>query len=197
MTPTAPSPTGPLVLGIETSCDETAAAVVGRDADGRARILSNVVLSQIDEHAAFGGVVPEIAARAHAEAIGGIVRAALDEAGVSLREIGAVAATVGPGLVGGLIVGQVPVEGVEFVMGQQVDVFPDERHRKQMTADIELHPPVRKARIDGVRHDDAPRARTCPTLTQWRAGENPSATAVRFGPLPWPPPPCRGPSTRR
>ena len=62
-----------LVLGIETTCDETAAAVVERQADGRGRILSNVVLSQIDEHAAFGGVVPEIAARAHVEVLDGIV----------------------------------------------------------------------------------------------------------------------------
>ena len=94
-----------LILGIETSCDETAASVVGRDADGRAVILSNVVLSQVEEHAAFGGVVPEIAARAHTQAIGGIVRAALEEAGVPLDDISAVAATTGPGLVGGLIVG--------------------------------------------------------------------------------------------
>ncbi|WP_294643053.1 tRNA (adenosine(37)-N6)-threonylcarbamoyltransferase complex transferase subunit TsaD [uncultured Aureimonas sp.] len=117
MTPTAPFPAGPLVLGIETSCDETAAAVVGRDADGRAKILSNVVLSQIDEHAAFGGVVPEIAARAHAEAIGGIVRAALDEAGVKLRDLGAVAATVGPGLVGGLIVGATAAKAIALPLG--------------------------------------------------------------------------------
>ncbi|WP_062220149.1 tRNA (adenosine(37)-N6)-threonylcarbamoyltransferase complex transferase subunit TsaD [Aureimonas sp. D3] len=95
----------PLVLGIETSCDETAASVVGRGADGRPVVLSNVVLSQIEEHAAFGGVVPEIAARAHAESIGPIVEAGLAEAGVTLDEIDAVAATSGPGLVGGLIVG--------------------------------------------------------------------------------------------
>ncbi|MBC8129732.1 MAG: tRNA (adenosine(37)-N6)-threonylcarbamoyltransferase complex transferase subunit TsaD [Rhizobiaceae bacterium] len=98
-------PTAPLVLGIETSCDETAAAVVGRMADGAPVILSNVVLSQVEEHAAFGGVVPEIAARAHVEAIDGIVRAALVDAGVSLRDLSVVAATLGPGLVGGLIVG--------------------------------------------------------------------------------------------
>ncbi|MEF2071603.1 tRNA (adenosine(37)-N6)-threonylcarbamoyltransferase complex transferase subunit TsaD [Consotaella aegiceratis] len=93
------------VLGIETSCDETAAAIVGRDGTGATAILSNVVLSQIEEHAAFGGVVPEIAARAHVEAIDGIVRAALDEAGLGFEDLGAVAATLGPGLIGGLIVG--------------------------------------------------------------------------------------------
>ena len=93
------------VLGIETSCDETAASVVARDETGRGTMLSNVVLSQIAEHAAFGGVVPEIAARAHVEALDDIVQAALDEAGLTLDEIDAVAATAGPGLVGGLIVG--------------------------------------------------------------------------------------------
>jgi len=103
--PDPASPSAPLVLGIETSCDETAASVVGRDASGRAVILSNVVLSQIDEHAAFGGVVPEIAARAHADAIEGVIGAALTQARVTLGRIDAVAATVGPGLVGGLIVG--------------------------------------------------------------------------------------------
>jgi N6-L-threonylcarbamoyladenine synthase len=69
------------VLGIETSCDETAAAVVRRDADGGGTILSNVVLSQIEEHAAFGGVVPEIAARAHVEALASVIQAAMAEAG--------------------------------------------------------------------------------------------------------------------
>ncbi|WP_244493814.1 tRNA (adenosine(37)-N6)-threonylcarbamoyltransferase complex transferase subunit TsaD [Aureimonas sp. AU4] len=104
MSEPAPHPAA-LVLGIETSCDETAASVVGRAADGRAVILSNIVLSQIEEHAAFGGVVPEIAARAHADAIEGVIGAALQEAGVTLDRISAVAATSGPGLVGGLIVG--------------------------------------------------------------------------------------------
>jgi N6-L-threonylcarbamoyladenine synthase len=84
------------VLGIETSCDETAASVVEVGADGRAHILSNVVLSQIEEHAAFGGVVPEIAARAHVEALDGIVEAALAEAATTLDEVDAVAATAGP-----------------------------------------------------------------------------------------------------
>src|SRR5487761_956944 len=69
-----------VILGIETTCDETAAAVVGRDADGAGRILSNVVLSQISEHAAFGGVVPEIAARAHVEALDLIIAKAMQQA---------------------------------------------------------------------------------------------------------------------
>jgi N6-L-threonylcarbamoyladenine synthase len=92
------------MLGIETSCDETAASVVALDG-GRAEILSNVVLSQITDHAAFGGVVPEIAARAHVEALDGVVAAALDEARVPLAGVDGIAATAGPGLIGGLIVG--------------------------------------------------------------------------------------------
>ena len=106
-----------LVLGIETSCDETAAAVVARTPGGGTEILSNVILSQIAEHAAFGGVVPEIAARAHVEALDGIVRAALIEAGVTLDAIDAVAATVGPGLVGGLLVGAMTGKAIAAARG--------------------------------------------------------------------------------
>lgn len=90
-----------LVLGIETSCDETAASVVR---DGR-EILSNVVASQVDFHARFGGVVPEIASRKHTEAIVGVVDEALSAAGVELGDLTAIAVTYGPGLVGALVVG--------------------------------------------------------------------------------------------
>jgi N6-L-threonylcarbamoyladenine synthase len=100
------------VLGIETSCDETAASVVEAGDDGVARILSNVVLSQIEEHAAFGGVVPEIAARAHVEALDSIIEAALAKAATTLDEMNAVAATAGPGLVGGLIVGLMTAKAI-------------------------------------------------------------------------------------
>ena len=93
------------ILGIETSCDETATAVVQRNADGSGEILSSVVFSQLEEHAAFGGVVPEIAARAHVEALDGLIEQALSQAKVSLSEVDAIAATSGPGLIGGLIVG--------------------------------------------------------------------------------------------
>lgn len=89
------------VLGIESSCDETAAAVVGGDGT----ILSNIVSSQISDHERFGGVVPEIAARAHMDNIEMIVDMALKDAKTSLNEIDAIAATCGPGLVGGVIVG--------------------------------------------------------------------------------------------
>lgn len=94
-----------IVLGIETSCDETAAAVVVRDDSGRGAILSNVVRSQFDEHAAFGGVVPELAARAHVEWLDHIIAQAVEEAGIALGDIDAVAATAGPGLIGGVLVG--------------------------------------------------------------------------------------------
>ncbi len=89
------------ILGIESSCDETAAAVVE---DGR-KILSNSVYTQISRHRPFGGVVPEIASRCHTEVISQIVRDALDQAGVSLSDISAVAVTAAPGLIGSLLVG--------------------------------------------------------------------------------------------
>ena len=100
------TPTDPLtVLGIETSCDETAAAVVRLGARGSVEVLSSVVLSQIADHAPFGGVVPEIAARAHVETIDGVVGRALADAGVTVAQLSAIAATAGPGLVGGVMVG--------------------------------------------------------------------------------------------
>ena len=105
-----------LVLGIETSCDETAAAVVAREADGSGRILSSVVLSQIEEHAPFGGVVPEIAARAHVEALDAIIARALTEADVSGAQLSAVAATCGPGLQGGLLVGAMTGKAMAFAL---------------------------------------------------------------------------------
>ena len=93
------------MLGIETSCDETAAAVVRRGSDGGGEILSNVVRSQWEAHRAFGGVVPEIAARAHADCIDDIIQTALDDARLDFSDIDAIAATAGPGLIGGLLVG--------------------------------------------------------------------------------------------
>lgn len=93
------------ILGIETSCDETAASVVSRDENGQGEILGDVVLSQLEEHSAYGGVVPEIAARAHVEALDTLIEEALLRAGVTLSDIDAIAATSGPGLIGGLLVG--------------------------------------------------------------------------------------------
>jgi N6-L-threonylcarbamoyladenine synthase len=103
------------VLGIETTCDETAAAVVERQSDGSGRILSNVVRSQIEEHAPYGGVVPEIAARAHVDLLDGIIAAAMKESGVGFPELSAVAAAAGPGLIGGVIVGLTTAKAIALV----------------------------------------------------------------------------------
>src|SRR6478752_224104 len=96
---------GMRVLGIETTCDETAASVVSSQQDGQGEILSNEILSQIAEHAAYGGVVPEIAARAHVDVVDHIVQRALANAGVKLADLDGIAAAAGPGLIGGVIVG--------------------------------------------------------------------------------------------
>ncbi|MHC1695787.1 MAG: tRNA (adenosine(37)-N6)-threonylcarbamoyltransferase complex transferase subunit TsaD [Eubacteriales bacterium] len=112
------------ILGIESSCDETAAAVIR---DGT-EILSSVVASQTDIHAVYGGVVPEIASRAHTEAISGITDSALKQAGLTMRDIGAVAVTNTPGLIGALLVGvgfakalayswNIPLVGVHHIKG--------------------------------------------------------------------------------
>ena len=93
------------VLGLETSCDETAAAVVRRGADGKVEVLSSAVASQIAAHAPFGGVVPEIAARAHVEGIDAIAARALADARIGFEDLTGIAATAGPGLVGGVMVG--------------------------------------------------------------------------------------------
>ncbi len=106
-----------LVLGIETSCDETAAAVVARDAAGRGRILANVVRTQLDLHRRYGGVVPEIAARAHVELLDAAIAQALDEAGVGFAELDGVAAAAGPGLIGGLIVGVTTAKAIALARG--------------------------------------------------------------------------------
>ena len=104
-----------IVLGIETTCDETAAAVVERSEQGRGRILSNIILSQVSEHAAFGGVVPEIAARAHVEALDLIIAKAMAQAGCSFDHVDGVAAAAGPGLIGGVIVGLTTAKAIALV----------------------------------------------------------------------------------
>ncbi|MBQ9086346.1 MAG: tRNA (adenosine(37)-N6)-threonylcarbamoyltransferase complex transferase subunit TsaD [Clostridia bacterium] len=115
-----------IVLGLESSCDETSAAVV-RMEEGRREILSNIVASQIEIHRRYGGVVPEIASRAHIEAISGITYQALREAGIALRDVDCVAVTSHPGLIGALLVGvnfakslafahNIPLVGVNHVM---------------------------------------------------------------------------------
>jgi N6-L-threonylcarbamoyladenine synthase len=103
------------VLGIETTCDETAAAVVGLGEDGCGAILSNEILSQIAEHAAYGGVVPEIAARAHVEALDRLIARALGQAGVLLESLDGIAAAAGPGLIGGVLVGLTTAKALALV----------------------------------------------------------------------------------
>ncbi|MDX2113610.1 MAG: tRNA (adenosine(37)-N6)-threonylcarbamoyltransferase complex transferase subunit TsaD [Alphaproteobacteria bacterium] len=97
-----------LILGIETSCDETAAAIVS----GERRILSNIVLSQTTQHMAYGGVVPEIAARAHMDYLDDVISRALAEAGVGFSALDAIAVTGGPGLIGGVIVGVMTAKAI-------------------------------------------------------------------------------------
>ena len=104
-----------LVLGIETTCDETAAALVERRDDGGSAILANVVLSQVAEHSAFGGVVPEIAARAHVEVLDHVIAAAMTEAKMGFGSLDGVAAAAGPGLIGGVIVGLTTAKAIAMV----------------------------------------------------------------------------------
>ena len=112
-----------LILGIETSCDETAAAVVQ---DGR-RVRSQVVASQVELHAPYGGVYPELASRAQLEAIAPVCRAALAEAGCSLAELDAIAVTQGPGLVGSLLVGIQFAKGLALGSGRPLRADPPPR----------------------------------------------------------------------
>ena len=107
-----------LVLGIETTCDETSAAIVRTRPEGGGEILANEVLSQIAEHAAYGGVVPEIAARAHVDYLDHLIRRALSRAGVALAQVDAVAAAAGPGLIGGLLVGLTTGKALAWAAGK-------------------------------------------------------------------------------
>jgi N6-L-threonylcarbamoyladenine synthase len=107
-----------LLLGLETTCDETAAAVVGLGGDGQGVILANEVFSQIAQHAAYGGVVPEIAARAHVEVLDRLTKRALHRAGVSLSQLDGIAAAAGPGLIGGVLVGLTTAKTLSLVTGK-------------------------------------------------------------------------------
>lgn len=106
------------ILGLESSCDDTAAAVVRVDAAGKAAILSSIVLGQTDLHAAFGGIVPEIAARAHADKLDHCVEEALAESQFSLEDIDAIAVTAGPGLIGGVVSGVMCAKGLSAATGK-------------------------------------------------------------------------------
>ncbi len=152
-----------LVLGIETSCDETAAAVVRYGAlcdasampvDERGEILANVVRSQFEQHAPYGGVVPEIAARAHIDRVGPIVQAAMAEAnaaaGVGWGDLTGIAATAGPGLIGGLVVGLTAAKGIAIATGQPLlAVNHLEAHALTVGLTDHLHPPYLLLLVSG------------------------------------------------
>lgn len=106
------------ILGLETSCDETAASVVTGMPPGPGRILSNIVFSQNEAHAPYGGVVPEIASRAHLEILDGVVEQALSQAGIRLAQVDAIAATAGPGLIGGVMVGLTTAKALALAAGK-------------------------------------------------------------------------------
>lgn len=106
------------VLGLESSCDETAAAIVRLDADGKASVLAEKVRGQNEAHAPYGGVVPEIAARAHAEIMDHLVTEVLDESGLTLAELDGIAATAGPGLIGGLMAALMTAKGLALGSGK-------------------------------------------------------------------------------
>ena len=122
------------ILSLETSCDETAAAVIE---DGR-KILSNVVLSQIDLHALYGGVVPEIASRAHVEACDPVVDQAVREAGMTLEDVDALAVTYGPGLVGALLTGVSCMKGLAFSLDKPL--IPVNHIEGHISANFLCHP---------------------------------------------------------
>jgi N6-L-threonylcarbamoyladenine synthase len=103
------------VLGIESSCDETAAALVRRDDHGRPHVLAERLLSQIEEHRPYQGVVPEIAARAHLAHLDGLIASAVESAGIDLAAVDGVAATGGPGLIGGVMVGVTMAKAIAAV----------------------------------------------------------------------------------
>ena len=106
------------ILGLETSCDETAAAIVRGLPPGPGEILSNIVFSQNDAHAPYGGVVPEIASRAHLEILDGQIDRALMEAGIGWDQVDAIAATAGPGLIGGVMVGLTTAKALALGLGK-------------------------------------------------------------------------------
>lgn len=126
-----------ILLGIESSCDETAAAIVE---DGR-RVLSSVVASQIPVHRQYGGVVPEIASRQHTEAISGVVAEALEQAGLTMQEVDGIAVTYGPGLIGALLVGVSFAKGLAMSTGKPL--VPVHHLRSHIAANYLAHPDLK------------------------------------------------------
>lgn len=125
------------ILAIESSCDETAAAIVE---DGR-KVLSNIVASQVDEHIIYGGVVPEIASRMHAEAISGVTKEALEKAGCAMQDIDAIAVTYAPGLIGALLVGVNFAKGLSF--SSKKPLVPVHHLRSHVASNYISHPDLK------------------------------------------------------
>jgi N6-L-threonylcarbamoyladenine synthase len=169
-----------LILGIESSCDETAAAVVERGA----RTLSSVVASQISTHARYGGVVPELASREHLRAIVPVVRAALAEAGVALADLDAIAVTAGPGLAGALLVGITYAKALAFAQGLPlIAVNHLEGHiHAVLLNEMETEPQDpsgAKAQVDFVA--TTARLKSCPDTNQRFSAEEPALALVVSG----------------
>ena len=138
------------ILGIETSCDETAAAIVRRDTQGNGVILSNIVRSQFKDHAPYGGVVPEIAARAHVQVLDGLIEAALAEANLGFSGLDGVAATAGPGLIGGLLAGFVTAKAIALVHNLPIAAVNHlEGHALTVGLTEGLHPPYLLLLVSG------------------------------------------------
>jgi N6-L-threonylcarbamoyladenine synthase len=129
-----------LVLGIETSCDETGVGVVRLDPDGSVHLLADEIASSVDEHARFGGVVPEVASRAHLEAMVPTVHRALDTAGIAPADIDAVAVTAGPGLAGALLVGLAAAKA--YALGWNVPLYGVNHLAAHVAVDTVEHGPL-------------------------------------------------------
>lgn len=162
------------ILAIESSCDETAAAVVE---DGR-KVLSSVIASQVKEHIIYGGVVPEIASRMHAQAISGVTQKALDDAGVTMDDIDAIGVTYAPGLIGALLVGVNFAKGLAYSSGKPL--IPTHHLRSHIAANYitspELEPPFLCLVVSGghshiVAVDDYTRFRIIGQTRDDAAGE--------------------------
>jgi len=139
-----------IIFAIESSCDDTAAAVIRADSSHKLTVLSNVVSSQIEIHALYGGVVPEIASRAHCEAISHVAREAIDTAGITFDDIGAVAVTFAPGLIGSLLVGVSFAKSLASVLGVPlIPVNHIEAHTAASYLENDVQPPYLALVVSG------------------------------------------------
>lgn len=140
-----------LILAIESSCDETSSAIAEFTENGTRRLLSNIVATQIETHARYGGVVPEIASRAHAESVCTVVEKSVDKAGIAWSDVDAVAVTCAPGLIGSLLVGVSYAKALAFSLG--VPLIPVNHMKAHVAAAYfrypELEPPFTAVVVSG------------------------------------------------